>query len=39
MPIAQDGAYPQTFARPRVDDMAAEMREQMQVLTPGSGQA
>ncbi|MFQ8889894.1 MAG: hypothetical protein ACLR7Z_17655 [Bilophila wadsworthia] len=24
----------QTFARPRVDDVAAEMREQMQVLTP-----
>lgn len=33
-PLPKMARIRQTFARPRVDDMAAEMREQMQVLTP-----
>ena len=33
-PLPKMARIRQTFARPRVDDVAAEMREQMQVLTP-----
>ena len=33
-PLPKMARIRQTFARPRVDDIAAEMREQMQVLTP-----
>lgn len=33
-PLPKMARIRQTFARPRVDDMAVEMREQMQVLTP-----
>ena len=33
-PLPKMARIRQTFARPRVDDMAAEMREQMQVLPP-----
>lgn len=33
-PLPKMARIQQTFARPRVDDVAVEMREQMQVLTP-----
>ena len=33
-PLPKMARIRQTFARPRFDDIAAEMREQMQVLTP-----
>lgn len=33
-PLPKMARIRQTFARPRVDDVAVEMREQMQVLTP-----
>ena len=33
-PLPKMARIRQTFARPRIDDIAAEMREQMQVLTP-----
>lgn len=32
-PLPKMARIRQTFARPRIDDIAAEMREQMQVLT------